>query len=70
MFLLNMAFISSSEVENNYISMSGEAMNEIYIFFTSRGIIFSHRKKFLAWVNEENHLRIITMQQVGDLAEV
>ena len=29
-FLLNMAFISSSEVENIYIS------NEIYIFFTSR----------------------------------
>ena len=30
-FLLNMASISSSEVEN-----SGEATNEIYIIFTSR----------------------------------
>ena len=36
MFLLNMAFISSSEVENILYFMSGKAMNEIYIFFTSR----------------------------------
>ena len=35
MFLLNMAFISSSEVKILYF-MSGEATNEIYIFFTSR----------------------------------
>ena len=32
-FLLNMAFISSSEVKNVYISF---ATNEIYIFFTSQ----------------------------------
>ena len=33
-FLLNMAFISSSEVDLYF--MSGEATNKIYIFFTSR----------------------------------
>ena len=32
-FLLNMAFISSSEVENILYFMSGKATNEIYIFF-------------------------------------
>ena len=37
---------------------------------TGRGIFFSHNKKFLVWVNEEDHLRIISMQQGGDLAEV
>ena len=36
MFLLNMAFITSSEVKQKIYFMSGEATNEIYIFFTSR----------------------------------
>ncbi|XP_045196942.1 arginine kinase-like isoform X1 [Mercenaria mercenaria] len=35
-----------------------------------RGIFFSNNKKFLVWVNEEDHLRIISMQQGGHLAEV
>jgi len=37
---------------------------------TGRGIFFSHNKKFLVWVNEEDHLRIISMQNGGNLAEV
>lgn len=37
---------------------------------TGRGIFFSQNKKFLVWVNEEDHLRIISMQQGGNLAEV
>jgi len=37
---------------------------------TGRGIFFSNNKKFLVWVNEEDHLRIISMQQGGNLAEV
>ncbi|KAH3726728.1 arginine kinase-like isoform X2 [Dreissena polymorpha] len=35
-----------------------------------RGIFFSHNKRFLVWVNEEDHLRIISMQPGGNLAEV
>lgn len=35
-----------------------------------RGIFFSNNKKFLVWVNEEDHLRIISMQNGGNLAEV
>ena len=35
-FLLNMAFTSSSEVKKYLYFMSGEATNEINIFFTSQ----------------------------------
>lgn len=37
---------------------------------TGRGIYFSNNKRFLVWINEEDHLRIISMQQGGNLAEV
>lgn len=35
-----------------------------------RGIFFSHDKKFLVWVSEEDSMRIISMQQGADIAEV
>ncbi len=35
-----------------------------------RGIFFNKDKTFLVWVNEEDHLRIISMQKGGNLAEV
>ncbi|XP_060082030.1 arginine kinase-like [Ylistrum balloti] len=35
-----------------------------------RGIYFSNDKKFLVWINEEDHLRFISMQKGGNLAEV
>nr|AMW91807.1 arginine kinase-like protein [Dermanyssus gallinae] len=37
---------------------------------TGRGIFHNDAKSFLVWVNEEDHLRIISMQQGGDLKEV
>lgn len=36
----------------------------------SRGIFFSEDKKFLVWVSEEDSMRIISMQQGADIAEV
>lgn len=30
----------------------------------------NHNKTFLVWVNEEDHLRIISMQPGGDMASV
>ncbi len=36
----------------------------------NRGIFFSTDKKFLVWVSEEDSMRIISMQQGGDVAEV
>ncbi|ESO89096.1 hypothetical protein LOTGIDRAFT_183052 [Lottia gigantea] len=37
---------------------------------TGRGIFFNKAKNFLVWVNEEDHLRFISMQMGGDLGEV
>jgi protein-arginine kinase len=36
----------------------------------SRGIFHSNDKRFLVWVNEEDQLRIISMQEGGDIAQV
>ncbi len=36
----------------------------------NRGIFFSHDKKFLVWVSEEDSMRIISMQSGADIAEV
>jgi creatine kinase len=35
-----------------------------------RGIFFSHDKKFLVWVSEEDSMRIISMQSGADIAQV
>jgi len=36
----------------------------------NRGIFFNTAKNFLVWVNEEDHLRLISMQMGGDLKAV
>lgn len=35
-----------------------------------RGIFYNDTKTFLVWVNEEDHMRIISLQQGGNLGEV
>ena len=37
---------------------------------TGRGIFHNKEKTFLVWVGEEDHLRIISMQQGGNVGEV
>lgn len=37
---------------------------------TGRGIFHNDNKSFLVWVNEEDHLRLISMQKGGDLGEI
>jgi hypothetical protein len=37
---------------------------------SGRGIFFNDDKTFLVWVNEEDHLRIISMQKGGDLGAI
>jgi len=37
---------------------------------TGRGIYHNDNKTFLVWINEEDHLRIISMQMGGDLGQV
>jgi len=36
----------------------------------NRGIYFNSNKTFLVWVNEEDHLRLISMQKGGNLTQV
>ncbi|KAH8304047.1 hypothetical protein KR018_011013 [Drosophila ironensis] len=35
-----------------------------------RGIFFNKKRNFLVWVNEEDHIRIISMEKGGDLGKV
>lgn len=35
-----------------------------------RGIFFNKDKTFLVWVNEEDHLRLISMQKGGNLKQI
>nr|KAI8759081.1 arginine kinase-like [Biomphalaria glabrata] len=37
---------------------------------TGRGIFFNENKTFLVWVNEEDHLRLISMQKGGDVGAI
>ncbi len=37
---------------------------------SGRGIFYNMNRTFLVWVNEEDHLRIISMEQGGDLVSV
>jgi len=36
----------------------------------ARGIFHNHEKSFLVWVNEEDHMRVISMQNGADIIEV
>lgn len=35
-----------------------------------RGIFHNNEKTFLVWINEEDHMRVISMQQGGDIQQV
>lgn len=47
-----------------------EAANANHYWPTGRGIFHNANKTFLVWVNEEDHLRIISMQIGGNVREI
>lgn len=47
-----------------------QAANACRFWPTGRGIFHNDDKTFLVWANEEDHLRIISMQKGGDLKQV
>merc|ERR1719154_976721 len=47
-----------------------QAANACRYWPAGRGIYHNENKTFLVWVNEEDHLRLISMQKGGDLGEV
>lgn len=61
-------------IDDHFLFKEGDrflqAANACRYWPTGRGIYHNDAKTFLVWCNEEDHLRIISMQKGGDLKEV
>ncbi|XP_063225406.1 arginine kinase-like [Bacillus rossius redtenbacheri] len=61
-------------IDDHFLFKEGDrflqAANACRFWPTGRGIYHNDAKTFLVWCNEEDHLRIISMQQGGDLGQV
>jgi creatine kinase len=61
-------------IDDHFLFKEGDrflqAANACRYWPTGRGIYHNDNKTFLVWVNEEDHLRIISMQMGGDLGQV
>jgi creatine kinase len=61
-------------IDDHFLFKEGDrflqAANACRFWPTGRGIYHNNDKTFLVWCNEEDHLRIISMQQGGDLGAI
>lgn len=61
-------------IDDHFLFKEGDrflqAANACRFWPTGRGIYHNDAKTFLVWVNEEDHLRIISMQKGGDLKQI
>ncbi|XP_043241032.1 arginine kinase Scy p 2.0101 [Amphibalanus amphitrite] len=61
-------------IDDHFLFKEGDrflqAANACRFWPTGRGIYHNNDKTFLVWCNEEDHLRIISMQMGGDLGQV
>ncbi|RZC35362.1 ATP-gua Ptrans domain containing protein, partial [Asbolus verrucosus] len=61
-------------IDDHFLFKEGDrflqSANACRFWPTGRGIFHNNNKTFLVWVNEEDHLRIISMQPGGDVGEV
>merc|ERR1711931_531231 len=61
-------------IDDHFLFKEGDrflqAANACRFWPTGRGIFHNDDKTFLVWCNEEDHMRIISMQKGGDLGEV
>lgn len=61
-------------IDDHFLFKEGDrflqAANACRYWPTGRGIYHNDAKTFLVWVNEEDHLRIISMQKGGDLGQI
>lgn len=61
-------------IDDHFLFKEGDrflqAANACRYWPTGRGIFHNDNKSFLVWVNEEDHLRLISMQKGGDLGEI
>lgn len=66
----NINKISISNISALRCDFSFQAANSNHFWPKGRGIYHNSAKTFLVWVNEEDHLRVISMQQGGNVFEV
>jgi len=61
-------------IDDHFLFKEGDrflqAANACRFWPTGRGIYHNENKTFLVWCNEEDHLRLISMQMGGDLGQV
>lgn len=61
-------------IDDHFLFKEGDrflqAANACRYWPTGRGIYHNDNKTFLVWSNEEDHMRIISMQMGGNLKEV
>lgn len=61
-------------IDDHFLFKEGDrflqAANACRYWPSGRGIYHNDNKTFLVWVNEEDHLRIISMQKGGDLKQI
>jgi len=61
-------------IDDHFLFKEGDrflqAANACRFWPTGRGIFHNDNKTFLVWVNEEDHLRLISMQKGADLRQV
>jgi len=61
-------------IDDHFLFKEGDrflqAANACRFWPTGRGIYHNDNKTFLVWCNEEDHLRIISMQMGGDIGQV
>ncbi|XP_037722244.1 arginine kinase isoform X1 [Drosophila subpulchrella] len=61
-------------IDDHFLFKEGDrflqAANACRYWPSGRGIYHNDAKTFLVWCNEEDHLRIISMQQGGDLGQI
>jgi len=66
--------VQNQLIEDHFLFKEGDrflqAAQASRFWPTGRGIFHNKDKTFLVWVNEEDHLRIISMQKGGDLLAV
>ncbi|KAI1722750.1 putative arginine kinase F46H5.3 [Ditylenchus destructor] len=66
--------VQNQLIQDHFLFKEGDrflqAANACNYWPTGRGIFHNNSKTFLVWVNEEDHLRIISMQEGGNVGEV
>ena len=66
--------VQTQLIEDHFLFKEGDrflqAANASRYWPSGRGIFHNKEKTFLVWVGEEDHLRIISMQQGGHVGEV